>query len=207
MRRVSLALLLFTAAEAMVAPTVGKTEFASSLRTDADRAVAERGAIERSLLQPGTPMGALKQKRAVVVSGGFGGASKPAAKKGKAAAKKGKAKASKGTIGKPQSVLATELARAGVVRINNVLSKETAETLRQFVDSERVSANEDVDAGKYDRASRFADLVLCAKAFDHHPCYPPPPSSNPLSSMPRLFRRPPTPRSNTHVSSRSCSQP
>lgn len=133
-----------------------------SLREDADKAVAQRGAVERSLLQPGTPLVALKQKRAVSSSaGGFGGG-KPAATKAKKGAKKAKAPSKAPS----RSVLAQELEKNGVVRIDGALSKETTAALRDFCDSEREAADRDVAAGKYDRTSRFADLVLLENRCD-----------------------------------------
>ena len=168
--------LLLATAEAFASPTLRPAADVPSLRTDADLAVAERGAVERALLQPGTELLAVKQKRAVSVAGGFGGAgkveNKPAGKK--KATKKKLAKAATATK-RPQSVLAQELAREGVVRIDGALSKETAEQMRQFVDAERIRCDEDVAAGKYDQASRFADLVLLANRCDlllplHGPC-------------------------------------
>lgn len=169
--------LLFTTADALCAPVVPKTSFESLLRADADIATAKRGEIERSLLQPGTELLALKQKRAVALSGGFGGAGPAAAKKGavQAPAKKTAKTAVQAPAKRPLSVLAQELQTNGVVRIDGVLSKETAASLRDFVDAERVRADADVAAGRYDRASRFADLVLLENRCDlllplHGPC-------------------------------------
>jgi len=165
MRSVVVTALLFATAEGMMANVPAKTAFSSNLRADADVATAKRGATERSLLQPGTPLLAIKQKRAVASSGGFGGmgAAKKPAKKG---AKKSKPAKSAAKAPKARSALAQELEREGVVRIDNVLSKETAELMRNFVDSERTTAMEDIAAGKYDQASRFADLVLLDKRCD-----------------------------------------
>lgn len=146
------------------------SDVANALRADADIAIAARGVTERSMLQPGTPLVALKQKRAVSTSGGFGAKKAAAAgsSKVKASSKgKGKAKAKDKTVKvKKQSVLAAELERSGVVRINGALSQETAAALREFVDDERRTAEADVAANKCDRTSRFADLVLLENRCD-----------------------------------------
>jgi len=64
------------------------------------------------------------------------------------------------------STLALELKSAGVVRIDGGLTAETADALREFVDTERVSARAEVDAGTRPLDSRFADLVLIDKRCD-----------------------------------------
>ena len=142
-----------------------------SLRDDADIAIVARGVAERSMLQPGTPLIALKQKRAASTSGGFGAKKAAAAvSKVKANAKgkgNGKAKAQGKTVKvKKQSVLAAELERSGVVRIDGALSPETAVALRDFCDDERRTAEADVAANKCERTSRFADLVLLENRCD-----------------------------------------
>lgn len=133
-----------------------------SLRDDADTAVIKRGAIERSLLQPGEPLVAVKQKRAVSTAGGFGASKKTAPKAKKKGGKQSKAPPKV----QSRSVLAQELETNGVVRIDGALSKETVAALRDFCDSERLAAEEDVASGKYERTSRFADLVLLENRCD-----------------------------------------
>ena len=137
-----------------------------SLRDDADIAIAKRGAMERSLLQDGTSLIALKQKHAVSTSGGF---SAKNAKKPTVAAGKKKKVASKGVKGKVKrrlSTLAAELERSGVVRIDGALSEDTTTALRDFCDAERRVAEADVASRKCDSSARFADLVLLENRCD-----------------------------------------
>jgi len=77
-----------------------------SLRDDADIAIAKRGAMERSLLQDGTTLIALKQKHAVSTSGGF--SAKNAKKSTVAVGKKKKKVANKNKVkGKVKRRLST----------------------------------------------------------------------------------------------------
>ena len=145
---------------------------AELLRRDADVATRKRAEDERSLLQEGSPLLAVKQKGAHAAAargfssgGGLASASKSAKKKAAASAKK-KGGAKKKTATRPPSALAAELKAQGVVRIDGALSPETVAELRDFVDAERLVAEEEVAAGHYDRASRFADLLLLENRAD-----------------------------------------
>lgn len=138
-----------------------------ALRRDLDSAIISRGNREREVLQPGVDIVAVKQR------GGGGGMglggdkarSAPPKKKGKASKKK--AAGVKNLYAKSrQSALAKELDAQGVIRINSALSPETADALRDFVDAERLRAQQEVDDGLQDADSRFADLVLVSKRCD-----------------------------------------
>ena len=148
----------------------------SLLQQDLDRAVEARAAKERSLLQVGETLLALKQKgtRSAATGAGFGGMASSSSggssskKKNKAAASSKKklsttAKAAKSTAG---SELAKELRRSGVVRIDGGLKPETADMLREFVDAERISATSEVEAGVRKPEERFANLVLLSNRCD-----------------------------------------
>jgi len=139
-----------------------------SLRDDADIAIAKRGAMERSLLQDGTSLIALKQKHAVSTSGGF--SAKNAKKSTVAVGKKKKKVANKnkvkGKVKRRLSTLAAELERSGVVRIDGALSEDTTTALREFCDAERRVAEADVASSKCDSSARFADLVLLENRCD-----------------------------------------
>lgn len=137
-----------------------------NLDADRDRAVVARGKLERSFLQPGTAIEATEQKRAVIAQPSGFGAKKAAPAKG---ASKGKKKASKarGKVPtRPLSALGAEMKANGVVRINNALSPDLVERLRDFCDKEREEVRAQVDAGTVDMKARFADLVLLDKRCD-----------------------------------------
>lgn len=152
-----------------VAMAAAPTE--SLLQRDLDEAVAVRAEKEQSLLQEGTALEAIEQKGAISSStaSGFGGGGAPAktpSKKkarGKAGASKKKPPPGGGTRG---SVLARELRKSGVVRVNGALSEEAADRLREFVDAERASMTAEVESGARPLESRFAGLVLLKNRCD-----------------------------------------
>lgn len=137
------------------------------LQAEADRPIIARGVAERALLQAGTPLLAVEQRRAPAIGTprGFGAATappKPAKKKDKGKVKSKQASAPPRRL----SSLAVEMKKSGVVRIDGALSPETTAALRDFVDSERASAMADVAAGRCPSASRFANLVLLENRCD-----------------------------------------
>eukprot|EP00965_Chrysotila_dentata_P216466 6189394-Pleurochrysis_carterae.AAC.4 len=90
-------------------------------------------ATEASFLPRGEALKAVKQRGGSAnTASGFGASSKPS--------KAAKSKQSK----RPPSALAKEMQRAGVVRIDGVLSAESVDKLRQFVDEERAIAEAEV---------------------------------------------------------------
>jgi len=137
---------------------------ASLLQKDLDSAVEARAEKERTILQPGEDLEALKQgkSRSAATGMGFSGAQggKGAAKKKGGSKKAGAAKATHG------SVLAKELDKTGVVRVNQALKPETADALREFVDAERRQCTADVEAGVVASEARFANLVLVSNRCD-----------------------------------------
>lgn len=146
---------------------------ASRLQQDLDGAVEARAERERALLQPGEGLVALKQRggRGAATGVGFSGGAPAAKAKGKKkktgkTSKGGAASAGAAAAATSGSVLAKELRKSGVVRIDGALRPETADALREFVDAERLRANAEVEAGSRDRLERFADLVLLANRCD-----------------------------------------
>ena len=121
------------------------------------------------MLQVGTPLVAIKQKRAPASAPvGFGGdaPTKQISKKSRGKAG-GKAKSRKASApARRLSSLAVELKKSGVVRIDGALSPETVTALRVFVDETRVTALADVEAGRCASSDRFANLVLLDKRCD-----------------------------------------
>ena len=123
------------------------------------------------MLQVGTPLLAVEQKRApaIDVPIGFGSttvSSKLMSKKSKGKAG-GKAKSLRASApARRLSSLAVELKKSGVVRIDGALSPETVTAMRDFVDAERVTALADVAAGRCRSSDRFANLVLLDKRCD-----------------------------------------
>jgi len=145
--------------------TVSVLMQAGGLQADQDRAVAERAAKELAILQPGEPLLAVEQRRAVSSAGGFGGASSSKAPASKA--KKKKKPASKGRPPqRARSSLAQELRKEGVVRIDGALTPAETALLRDFVDSERAEATRAVAAGEVAHDARFAGLVLLENRCD-----------------------------------------
>jgi len=141
----------------------------SLLQRDLDAAVAKRAGRERECLQDGTALVALKQKGGSLgtPAAGFGGAApKKPPTKGSAAKKKKKKAVDTTKQLRQSSILAKELKASGVVRIDGVLSPETADALREFVDAERAAASADFKAGTRELESRFAGLVLLENRCD-----------------------------------------
>jgi len=120
-----------------------------SLQSDLDTVIAKRGWLEQSFLQEGGVLKSPEQKGGGM---GFGGAGKT----------KGR---NKDSILDDSKMLAAELRRTGVVRIDSVLSEACADALALCVDEERERANAEVAAG-VDATSRFADLVLLGNRCD-----------------------------------------
>jgi hypothetical protein len=153
-----------------IAMAMTDTDTAKLLQRDLDAAVQQRAEKEGAILQEGTALVALKQKGAVTSStaAGFGGAAKASAGSKGGKKKKGKSAVSAklGTSSSRGSVLARELRKSGVVRIDGVLSEATADALREFVDAEREAASAEVAAGGRKLESRFADLVLLENRCD-----------------------------------------
>ena len=148
-----------------------------------DRLLKEQGDLEASFMQTPTALKAMKltglsKKKASLAGkgmggggGGFGGgAKKVGAKKKKskkqqqlAPPKEAIASASSATIEPSPEVQAlTQVIREeGLVRIDNVLSGEKADELRDYLIDLRKRAKEDIETGKIeDSQQRFADVLL-----------------------------------------------
>lgn len=146
------------------------------LAAELDKFAIRRADEERECLQEATALVALQQKGGRVRSGqglagdtgGFGGgggakASKKSTSKGTSKKKKkdkDKVVVLQGDLLKHGSVLAKELVREGVVRMDGLLSESATDALREFVDSERRQYTADVEAGLTQWTDRFSDVVL-----------------------------------------------
>lgn len=97
---------------------------------------------------------------------GFGGAKNAPAAKGKKKAKAASSKAKLSAATSKRSALAKEMRQMGVVRIDNAITPETADALREFVDAERAEASAEVAAGQRELKTRFANLVLLENRCD-----------------------------------------
>ena len=114
-----------------------------SLYDDQEKIIVARGVTEESLMPPPAPLEAAKRGSAAGAGGiGFGAAS--TSKKGISKQNQAEAK-----------LLAKELRREGVVRIDDVLSHETADELLEFVKALRKQSTDDVESG------RLASLQRC----------------------------------------------
>ena len=101
--------------------TNGVVALRCSLYADQEKVIVGRGVFEEELMPPPTPLEAAKRGSAAGAGGGGFGAA--------ASSKKGIEKQNKAEA----KVLAKELRREGVIRIDNVLSDETADTLLAYV--------------------------------------------------------------------------
>ena len=98
--------------------------------------IIQRGELEESMMPPPTPLEAAPRGSAAGAGGGgFGAAS--TSKQGRTKQYKNEAK-----------LLAKTLRRDGVIRIDNVLSDETADKLLDYVVKLRKQSTEDVESGR-----------------------------------------------------------
>jgi hypothetical protein len=115
-----------------------------SLYADQERVIVARGELEETLMPPPVPLEAAKRGSAAGAGGGgFGAAS--TSKKGVSKQHAAEAK-----------VLAKELRREGVIRIDNVLSHETADELLAFATELRKQATHEVESGAMPSLQRFS---------------------------------------------------
>jgi len=135
-----------------VSGSVGKLR--CSLYEDQEKIVVARGVKEESLMPPPTPLVAAKRGSAAGAGGGgFGAAS--TSKKGISKQHQTEAK-----------LLAKDLRREGVVRIDDVLSHETADQLLAYVKELRTQSTDDVESGRLASLQRFADVLLKTNRCD-----------------------------------------
>ena len=107
-----------------------------SLYADQEKVIISRGLLEETIMPPPTPLEAAKRGSAAGAGGGGFGAA--------ATSKKGISKQHQAEA----KVLAKELRREGVVRIDNVLSNDTADALRAYVMNLRKTSTDEVESGK-----------------------------------------------------------
>ena len=137
-----------------VVTTAGVKTVRCSLYADQEKVIIARGELEETLMPPPTPLEAAKRGSAAGAGGGgFGAAS--TSKKGLSKQHAAEAK-----------VLAKELRREGVIRIDNVLSHETADALLAYVKTLRIQAAEDVESSRVPPLQRFVcpfgrDICIC----------------------------------------------
>ena len=119
------------------------------LYQEQEKLIVSRGELEEELMKgTASPLAANKVKvRGAGKAGGFGGGS--SSLKISSAALKAEGKAH-----------AKVLKRDGVVRIDNVLSSEQADKMREYVLSLREKSMEEVLAGKVTSIQRFANVLL-----------------------------------------------
>ncbi|VEU39047.1 unnamed protein product [Pseudo-nitzschia multistriata] len=150
-----------------------------------DRLLKEKGDLEESLMRRPTPLKAMKLTglaRSASASvggggmgmggGGFGGGFSGSKKGGKAKKKKNKNKKQPPneppnepppaeTVSPAVRALARAIREDGLVRIDNVLSAQKADDLRDYLIDLRKRAREDVESGAIaDSQERFADVLL-----------------------------------------------
>ena len=128
-----------------------------SLYADQEKVIISRGELEEQLMPPPVPLEAAKRgSSAGVGGGGFGAAS---------TSKKGLSK----QYAAEAKVLAKELRREGVIRIDNVLSHETADELLAYATELRKQATQEVESGALPRLQRFqrcsCSACLCIRCL------------------------------------------
>lgn len=148
-----------------------------------DRLLKEKGDLEESLMQRPTPLKALKLTGLAKstssgagkgMGGGFGGGfggGKASSKKGGKSKKKNKKQQQQeaaapttmtvATVSPVVRALTKAIREDGLVRIDNILSAEKADDLRDYLIDLRKRSREDVESGKIeDSQERFADVLL-----------------------------------------------
>lgn len=128
-----------------------------SLYADQEKVIISRGEREEQLMPSPVPLEAAKRgSSAGVGGGGFGAAS---------TSKKGLSK----QYAAEAKVLAKELRREGVIRIDNVLSHETADELLAYTTELRKQATQEVESGVLPRLQRFqrcsCSAYLCIRCL------------------------------------------
>ena len=125
--------------------------FASDLLyEEQEKLIVQRGVLEESMVTNATPLlaqpSAAIKVRGVGKAGGFGGTNKSSISSSSYKAE-----------GKAYAKILTE---EGLVRIDNVLSSDTASQLRQYLYELRNQSEEDVMSGKVQPIQRFAHVLL-----------------------------------------------
>lgn len=115
------------------------------LYQEQEKLIVQRGELEETLISNVTPLEAPKIKiRGAGKARGFGKASSSSSNNNKAEGKE----------------YAKVLKKEGVVRIDNVLSSETADALREYLYALRRKSESEVEEGKIQPIQRFADVLL-----------------------------------------------
>ena len=120
----------------LVSARPSKAGMRCSLYADQEKVIISRGLLEETIMPPPTPLEAAKRGSAAGAGGGGFGAA--------ATSKQGISKQHQAEA----KVLAKELRREGVVRIDNVLSDDTADALRAYVLTLRKTSTDEVESGK-----------------------------------------------------------
>jgi len=128
------------------------------LYEEQEKLIVQRGIIEESLVTNATPLLAPTIKvRGVGKAGGFGGGGGGSNNKSSKSASSSSSSSSYKAEGKAYSnILLTE----GLVRIDNILSTDTANQLRHYLYALRSQSEIDVQCGKVQPIQRFADVLL-----------------------------------------------
>lgn len=123
------------------------------LYNDQQRVIIERGIVEGGLMRDtsSTLLANVPKLRGVGAAGGFGGSKDGKVSKRKASGEEQKA------AGKSHAAV---LSKQGVVRIDNVLTPEAADALREWAFGLRLTAREEVESGSIGPLYRFADVLL-----------------------------------------------
>lgn len=155
-----------------------------------DQELKELGEGEAALMGKPHPLRAHKVKTTSSAAAGFGGSASP----GNRNSKKKKTKRKNKESGKPadEDTVLEEHARAhakvlrteGIVRIDNVLTDELADVLKNYLVDLRARSTADVEAGLIqDSQERFADVLLNQNRCDLKIPLGPEPVNNALSHM------------------------
>jgi ectoine hydroxylase-related dioxygenase (phytanoyl-CoA dioxygenase family) len=142
---------LTTRGSSHAAPPLQMSDVSDLLYQEQEKVLVRRGELEEELTAgTSSPLEASVVKvRGAGKSGGFGGGGGSSTKKTSTAALKAEGKAH-----------AKVLKKDGVVRIDNVLSSDQADKMRDYVLSLRQKSVEEVESGKIPSLRRFADVLL-----------------------------------------------
>ena len=127
------------------------------LYQEQEKIIVRRGEFEEELLTgKGIPLESIQVNlRGVGKAGGFGG--------GKTAKS---SKSTKSTLKAEAKAYAKELIKSGVVRIDNVLSSNMADNVREYVFKLRQKSENEVADGSVQPIQRFADVLLKSNRCD-----------------------------------------
>lgn len=141
-----------TAAAAITPRLLMSSDVSNLLYEEQESIIVRRGILEESILTNVTPLLAPQIKvRGTGKAGGFGNSASGGGGSGRSTTSSSKAE------GKEHAKV---IVHEGVLRIDNVISTNTVDTLRDHIYVLRQTSEKDIDAGKIQPIQRFAQVLL-----------------------------------------------